>query len=381
MKTHLLSLASLLYIAVLVYMPSGHADSLSRLEQIDPDMATKAADEDVLWYDALALGIEGQGWTEVQAPYDRLPAKAEGVAPDSVWFLSHHSAGLAIRFVTDASRISARWTLLNKSLAMPHMPATGVSGLDLYVNDAGVWRWIGAGRPDKANNNTSLLAKGVPAGTHEFLLYLPLYNGVKSVEIGVPADAILAKASSRKAKPICIYGTSITQGGCASRPGMAHPAILGRRLHREVINLGFSGSGKMEPEMATLLAELDPSAYVLDCAPNMNPELITERLGPFVMALRKVHPDTPIVVVENIAYQQGAFLPAKRKDYIDKNRSTHRVYKRLLRKGVTGLFYIEGETLLGTDGEGAVDGTHPTDLGFMRMADGFAPVLRECLGE
>ncbi len=134
------------------------------------------------------------------------------------------------------------------------MPATAVSGLDLYVKtENGRWRWLSVGRPTKYPANSGELVKDLPAGKREYLLYLPLYNGVRSVELGLPKDSTLAKAgpwSSGISKPIVFYGTSITQGGCASRPGMVHTAILGRQLNCPVINLGFSGNGKMEPEMA-----------------------------------------------------------------------------------------------------------------------------------
>ena len=168
--------------------------------------------------------------------------------------------------------------------ALPHMPATGVSGVDLYAKDkGGRWEFVGNGRPAAATNTASF---AVPPG-EQYLLYLPLYNGVKSVEIGIPKGRKIAAASPRQhRKPIVIYGTSITQGGCASRPGMAWTSIVGRRLDTPVINLGFSGSGKMEPAMADLLAELDPSVYVLDCIWNMSPEQVSERVVPFVEKLR-----------------------------------------------------------------------------------------------
>src|SRR5205085_2015483 len=149
------------------------------------------------------------------------------------------------------------------------------------------------------------------AGQREFLLYLPLYNGVSSVEIGIAKGSTLAKGPARppeRQKPIVFYGTSITQGGCASRPGMVHTAILGRRLDRPVINLGFSGSGRMEPAMATLLAELDPAVYVLDCLPNMSAAEVAERMEPFVRTLRKAHPRTPIVMAEDRLYTTGTIL-------------------------------------------------------------------------
>src|SRR5258705_7674130 len=141
------------------------------------------------------------------------------------------------------------------------------------------------------------MASGRPPAQGESLLHLPLYNGVSSVEIGLPKTATLARTTDRpkdRARPILFYGTSITQGGCASRPGMVHTAILGRRHDRPIINLGFSGNGKMEPELADLLAELDPAVYVLDCLPNMTAEEVEQRVEPFVRTLRKAHPTTPI---------------------------------------------------------------------------------------
>src|SRR5262249_39664332 len=133
------------------------------------------------------------GWTETTAFYDRLPAKAEGVVREPVWNLSRHSAGMCARFVSDAMAIHARWTLTSANLAMPHMPATGVSGLDLYVKHGRRWRWLACGFPNEQTTRVALVS-GLPAGQREFLLYLPLYNGVTSVEIGLPKGTNLAKA-------------------------------------------------------------------------------------------------------------------------------------------------------------------------------------------
>jgi lysophospholipase L1-like esterase len=375
------SLLILFAIALLISPPVIFAESI---EKLDPNMAVADPDGEWIWYDALLLGIEGKVWGETEKPYDRLPTKAEGVVTDSVWKLSKHSAGMAVHFVSDAEKISAKWEVTNDNLAMPHMPATGVSGLDLYVRLDKGWHWIGNGRPSQKETQ-AVLASGIPAGSHEYLLYLPLYNGTASLAIGVPKEASLAKAPARpegKQKPLVFYGTSITHGGCASRPGMAYPAILGRRFDRPVVNLGFSGNGKMEAAMGELLQEIDAAAYILDCIPNMTPELIAERVVPLVKALRAARPGIPILLVENIQYQSGAFLEASRIAYEEKNEALQESYGTLLgSEYISDLYYLPGDTLLGSDGEATVDGVHPTDLGFQRMADAFEPVLKSFLSE
>jgi hypothetical protein len=310
-----------------------------------------------------------------------LPAKAEGVVRAPVWGLSRQSAGLCVRFVTDAAAIHARWTLTSNNLAMPHMPATGVSGLDLYVHmPDGRWQWVANGRPTQ-QTNTAALASGLPKGQREYLLYLPLYNGVSSVEVGLAKDAKLMKAPERPEgarKPIVFYGTSITQGGCASRPGMVHTAILGRRLNMPVINLGFSGNGKMEPEVTALIAEIDAAVYVIDCLPNMTPAEVAERTEPLVKALRKARPHTPILLVEDRTFANAAVF--------ERSRQAHEARRAALRKGYDALkggdenlHYLTGDKLIGDDGEGTVDGSHPTDLGFVRQADAFEAALKPLL--
>ncbi|MES2793619.1 MAG: SGNH/GDSL hydrolase family protein [Planctomycetota bacterium] len=360
-------------------LPSG----ISAAEKIAVEKGTADAEHSLVWYDIRLLGVEGQGWSaDLKSPYDRLPAKAEGKAPTSVWGLSRHSTGLAVRFVTDARTIHARWTLINANLGMTHMPATGVSGLDLYVKDAGTtWRWLSVGQP-KAQTNSVALVSGLPAGEREYLLYLPLYNGVSNVELGIGKNSFLAVADPRPEghrKPILFYGTSITQGGCASRPGMVHTAIVGRRMNYPVINLGFSGSGKMEPVMADLLAEIDPAVYVLDCLPNMDAAAVTERVIPFVKKLRAAHPDTPILLVEDRTYTNSFLISGSFERNRTNRAALEKAYQTLQTEGVKHLAYLHGDKLLGADGEDTVDGSHPTDLGFLRHADAFQPALSSLL--
>jgi hypothetical protein len=339
--------------------------------------ATQAA-APIQWTDIRQLGVEGQGWQDTKATYDRLPARAEEKVRAAVWGLSRHSAGMHVRFITDAPSIQARWAVTSSNLAMSHMAATGVSGLDLYVKtDKGEWHWLAVGRPDKQTNSTALITN-LPPARREYLLYLPLYNGTHFVEVGVPEGATLTRAGAwgpGTRKPILFYGTSILHGACASRPGMVHSAILGRHFHFPHINLGFSGNGKMEPELADLLAEPDPSVYVLDCLPNMNAAEVTERVEPFVKKLRAAHPRTPIVLVEDRTYADSFLIASKQKRNETSRAALKAAYDRLRKAGVKDLHYLKGADLLGDDGEGTVDSSHPNDLGFMRQADAHAKVL------
>jgi GDSL-like lipase/acylhydrolase family protein/SGNH-like hydrolase/esterase family protein len=349
---------------------------------IDSSQAKLDENGTTLWYDARLLTVEGQGWSENKSAYDRLPSKAEGKVRSAVWNLSRHSAGIAVRFTTDAPALQARWTLTSASLAMPHMPATGVSGLDLYVRDhERRWRWLANGRPGAQTSSVQLVA-GLPVNEREYMIYLPLYNGVKSVEIGIAKEHAIAAAGNRAEgyeKPMVFYGTSITQGGCASRPGMVHTAILGRCFERPVINLGFSGNGRMEAEVVELIAEIDASVYVLDCLPNIDAAAVAARTKPCIEILRKARPDTPILLVEDRTYCDSFLVASKRQRNLTSRAALRQVFDQLIAAGEEQLYYLEGEHLLGDDNEGTVDSSHPTDLGFQRQADAFGAALRPIL--
>ena len=297
----------------------------------------------------------------------------------AVWGLGEDSAGMSIRFVTDATAISARWTLRRERLAMPHMPASGVSGLDLYVKAGAKWQWLGGGRPGQVSDGREEAGREHetgPARVSALSAALQRSRGIGNRRSR--SDAKLEPAPRRPdgLKPIVFYGTSIVQGGCASRPGMAYPAILGRRLGREQINLGFSGNAWSEPEVAQLLAELDPAVYVLDPLPNMKEEWVAPRLEQFVAILRAAHPTTPIVLVENVPIPTGILWGCGASVTQKANARLRELYHRLVRAGDKKLLYVPAEGLLGADTEGTVDGTHPTDLGFLRMADAIEPALR-----
>ena len=334
---------------------------------------------EINWYNAKDIGVEGKGWTDTKRYFDRLPRKAEGIVRDPVWDLSRHSAGMCLRFETDSPNIYVRYKLHLESLSMFHMPATGVSGVDLYGEDGeGIDRWVSVVGPEEQKVEKSI-AKGLAPGSRKYTLYLPLYNGVDKMEIGIENGNFFNPLHPRKEKPILFYGTSIMQGACASRPGLAIPAILGRRLRRPTINLGFSGNGIMESEVASLLAELDPCVFVIDCLPNMNEKSVSERTIPLVKKLRETNNKTPILLVEDRSFTNTSFFPSMKLHHQKSRRALKKAFAELVYSGVVNLYYLDGDNLLGRDGEGATDGSHPSDLGMIRYADAYEPTLRSIL--
>lgn len=344
---------------------------------------TTTESPELSWHDVTEWGVEGRGWPgeERLRYFDRLPATAEGKIRGAVWNLSRDSAGMMVRFETDADQIWVDYELSDERLAMPHMPATGASGVDLYARDEkGSWRWVQATKPARQAVKTALI-KGLAPGRREYAAYLPLFNGIESLKIGVPPAASFKGLQPRTEKPMVFYGTSITHGACASRPGMVHTAILGRRLDRPVINLGFSGNGRMELEVGEFLQRIEAAVLVVDCLPNLQPSAVRERCVPLVRQLREAHPDTPIVLVEDRRFTNSWITPAKESFHDENHKALRQAYENLQADGVPNLLYLSGDALLGDDSEGATDASHPNDLGFMRQADAFEPVLRSALGQ
>lgn len=350
--------------------------------RLDSTLSGTAAAKQLAWHDVESWGVEGRAWGEQPRLrwYDRLPAAAEKTVTSNVWNLSRDSAGMMVRFQTDASAISVRYKLLKERLALPNMAAMGVSGVDLYARDSkGQWRWVAASKPDKVLIEAELVG-GLAPGSREYALYLPLYNGVEKLEIGVPPGATFTGLAPRPAKPVVFYGTSITHGASASRPGMVHTAIIGRHLDMPVINLGFSGNGRMDAAVGEFLKEIDAAVFIIDCLPNMNPAQVLERGAPLVKQLRAKHPTTPIVLVEDRRYTNDWIRPGQAKFHTDNHAALKSVFEALKQEGVTNLHYIPGDNLLGDDAEGATDASHPSDLGFMRQAAVMEPIIRQALG-
>jgi len=332
------------------------------------------------WHDATASGVEGRILPDQPRSrwFDRLPSSAESTVTSNVWNLSRDSAGMVFRFKTDATAIQVHYKVSKSNLGMPHMPATGVSGVDLYArDDAGKWKWVQVTKPATQEIKAEIIS-GLAEGYREYAAYLPLYNGVEFLSIGVKKGCKFEGLSPRE-KPIVFYGTSITHGACASRPGMVHTGILGRKLDMPVVNLGFSGNGRMDKAVGDFLTQIDAAAYVIDCLPNMVPADVTAKCIPLVRQIRAVKPNTPIILVEDRRFTNDWILPDKKKFHTNNHAALRAAYEQLLKDGVSNLHYIPGDSLYGDDTEGATDASHANDLGFMRQAEVFEPILRKAL--
>jgi len=346
----------------------------------DPRMAleTSVTEKGVQWLDGRYLPLEGKMFTDVDRFYDRLPRNVTKNVNGGVRGMKCHSAGLQFRFRTDSPKLTFRWVPINRNLAMDHMPATGVSGIDVYAQGSdGVWRYVktgrirsGAGHACPTGTLSIAWAPGTPC-----LVNLPLYNGIQSFSLGVKPGSKIEALPPRKSgvnKPVVFYGTSITHGGCASRPGLAFPSVVGRKLDVPVVNLGFSGSGVMEFEMSEHLAAIDASCYVLDCLWNMGMATEGSRKGrnvdenyePFIRNLRAKRPGVPIVMAEQCdVYCLGPNA---------KDRFIRKLYDKLVAEGWKNLVYLPKDGMYTGDLEGTVDGCHPNDWGMMSMGQAFS---------
>lgn len=331
--------------------------------------------------------VRGQAWTdELKGAYARLPLRAEKEVRKPVWDLSQNSAGLSVAFRSNASTIKVRY-VVKGGLSMPHMPATGVSGLDLYATDGnGVSRWC-RGKYTFGDTITysydNLTYFTDPAKGYEFELYLPPYNTVSWMEIGVPQDASFRFLPVSQEKPLVIYGTSIAQGACASRPGMIWGNIINRQLQHPVINLGFSGNGKLEPELFNLLSEIDAKLYIIDCIPNLPgkeaSKVIYERTLAGFKKLREKS-QAPILLVEHSGYTGEYSNKEEEESYRVANIELRRAYEDLLKDNAAKLYYLTKEEI-GLTMDAMVEGVHPSDLGMQQYADSYMKKIKEILHE
>lgn len=331
----------------------------------------------IYYTDASSLTLIGQAFP-LSNSYYRIDTTAYPAFPLAVKRLLTNAAGLAISFKTNSTRISAKWCVKNARPAS-NMTQIAKNGLDLYIKRNGSWEYAGVGRPDSVCNEF-VMVKSMEPGEKECLVYLPLYEELKSLSIGIDSGfQIKASPDPFAKKKVVIYGSSITQGASASRPGMAYPARLSRETGMHFVNLGVSGNGKMEKEVADMVASIQADAFILDCFANPTPEQITERTAYIVKTIRAKHPNAPIIILQSVVRDGGNFDLTIRENVRRQNENAFKEYQKLLQEGVKNLHLIRGEKLLGSDHEATVDGTHPNDIGFDRMLQVIKPEVLKIL--
>lgn len=342
-------------------------------------------DKSLRWLSPLRqpFRIEGFAWLAQEGKYRRLPSAPAHPLPPAVDMLANCTAGGQIRFRTNSSRLAIK-VKLTGSGNMYHMPATGQCGFDCYIGEPGSQRFLATARFDPAKDEyESQFYDWTEKRDLCVTLNFPLYQGVEEVWIGVDPDADLRAAPAFASdKPVVLYGTSILQGGCASRPGTAYTNILSRSIPLQFLNLGFSGNGKGEPEVARTIAEIaDPALFVLDYEANVDTvEKMAETLPAFIGILRERHPDVPILVVSKIRFAMERFAEPMLQLHEGRKKAQQETVERLRREGDAHIHFFDGSALLGDDDdECTVDGVHPNDLGFMRMAQSLEPTIRQLL--
>ena len=350
--------------------------------------AQTQAEQPWRYVDAQELRVINKGWDNTLRPYTRIPANLKDSVRPDLWERAQCSTGIGVRFATNSSRIGVRYELLWDT-HMIHMADTGLKGTDLYVFEGdSVWRHANTNRPTLADKDTKMCEAVYMSNLDttrmtEYMVYFPLYDGVNKLEIKIDSTAVISAGRPDLIpadRRIVAYGTSILQGGCASRTGMCATNIISRELNTEVVNIGISGEGKMDNCMARAMAQIpDVDVFLLDPVPNCTEMMCDTLTYDFVNILRQARPEVPIVMVEGPIYPYarydshfGNYLPRK-------NAAFRRNYERLIAENPENLYYVDAYELDGPEDDGTVDGIHLTDLGFRHYADKLIPVLREVL--
>ena len=309
-------------------------------------------------------------------PIQRLPQKYKKTVREKVWDLSENSAGVSILFSSDTANLSVKWSVKH-DLSMNHMTDAGIKGIDLYTKRNNNWYYTNTCLPN-GKENEQILFEDIEKKNREYCLYLPLYDTLIDMQIGLDDDSSLEKITFQN-KPLVFYGTSITQGGCASRPGLVHTNIISRELGHECINLGFSGNGHLEKSIGNIMSDIDASFYVVECMYNVDKEMIKKRTKPLIKAIRS-NPqakNTPIVFMEQAVIDMGHLNTEFISSVMEKNEELNKQIQESIHGGERDLFIIKHTGAIDDDSEATVDGIHFNDLGFQRYADHFLKNVKE----
>lgn len=316
----------------------------------------------------------------------RLPERLQAAVREPVWHLGRNSAGSYVDFQTESDTIYVRYKV-SGAHSMPHMPAIGVSGVDLYYQHEpeGDWSWAFGSYSFKDTIQYRFTNLG-KANTGIYRLYLPLYNTLEWIEIAGNGTHKMNFISQGEAKPIVVYGTSITQGACATRPGLAWTNIVGRALPNPIVNLGFSGNGRLEEPILELMKQEEAAVFILDCIPNLSirAELsstqLAERITLAVKSIRQKHPHVPIVLAAHSSAHTPGFMNVHtQREYAESSSVAEATYHKLTKEeGLKNLHWVS-ERDFDLDIESTVDYAHPNDIGMMKIAHAYLALLNKLL--
>ena len=323
----------------------------------------------------------------------RIPAYLKDSVRIDLWDRAKCTSGKGIRFATNSRAIAVRYNLLT-NMHMMHMADTGIKGTDLYIwdEDTRSWQFVNCNRPRRIDSpirpredsiQSKVYVDRLDGRMHEYMIYLPLYDGVRWLEIGVDSAATITQPmlnSPSTGKKFIFYGTSILQGGCACRPGMVGTSIIQRDMNIECVNIGISGEGKMDNCMARAMATIpDVAAFIIDPIPNCTKDMCDSLTYDFINILRKARPEVPILMVEGQMYSYAKYSSFYSKYLPQKNYEFHKNYLKLRAENPKNLYYVDCDQVYGPNNEGTVDGIHLTDIGFYFYAKKLEPYLQAIL--
>lgn len=321
-----------------------------------------------------------QGLIEVDRPRDypvqRLPQKYQESVRKEVWELSENSAGVSISFISDTSDLFVKWSLKH-DFKMHHMTDVGIKGVDLYQKKDNTWSYLATGIPTGMDNEQYLL-RGLPRVSRQYRLHLPLYDTITNIQIGIDDDSRFDSIRDKN-RPMVFYGTSITQGGCVSRPGMAYTNIISRELDHECINLGFDGNGHLETSVAEILSTIDAKIYVVECLGNIDRDTVNKNTIPLIKTIRNNSNDQNAHIVffeqciTDMEYPDQDLIDS----VLEKNNELNEQVAKARKEGHGNLHMIKQIGCFDEDTEATVDGIHFNDLGSQRYARHFIKSIND----
>lgn len=335
-------------------------------------------EQDIAMYDARKAPFKIYGLVDPSVvPFRRLPAALADNVNYQVSILSTNTSGARVRFRTNSEYVAIK-AVMPTITHFPHMPFTGSSGFDLYLYKNGEQKYFKTFVPPiNMEGGYESVAHFGNRDEKDIVINFPLYNDLSELYIGLQEDATVAEGSEyRFQKPILYYGSSITQGGCASRPGNCYQSIISRRFDVDFLNFGYSSGGCGEENMLEYLAQLDTGIFVMDYDYNTYSQEHLALSHPRALEIiRKYKPELPVIMITKPDIRLDNEDDIKRRDII------FSTYSNALAAGDRNVYFIDGYSLFSGESRDSctVDGAHPNDLGFWRMANVIGDVISHIL--